>query len=297
MDTFYRKIFYSFNRQLTKIKELSKSYDIPLVSFVGFSPWNRCFNIFDILISPEELKEKINNIKEFLSKNHTELNNFCEIFSDTRFKESKAYLSKLKPPETEKIDPDELLYHLLILYHHFPRHPELMFDGVIKRMLPGIDSKQERWIYATMDQDSNPDSIFKYNYYPWVKVRLFNDKHEEIASYYQDQENNRGFDCLPDKVVDKIDFIEHYFEKNKLLFRYLDPLFLGYRDEEGNQFSGKSSYYTFKQGETFGKPSYFLAVPNYDEGLPARPFGRVIGNLFLVFSAKDKRKQFMKCWI
>ncbi len=298
MKKFYQTTFFAFGRQFGKIKAYARDHGLILDAyFVGYSSWNRCVNYYDLFADVDEIKKKADNIIGFLSnqENHDALDRFCKTFSDERFLESKAYIQRLKefkPGHSSTINEEELIYHILILYHSFPRHPELMADGAINRALPNIDIHQKPWTYATMDLVTNPERALRFNYYPWLHLNLFDEK-TESASVFMDQESNRLFwGDTSNNPAEPTTFIKDYFQDSKIQFQYFDPLFLGLIDVDGKPFSGED-YFHFPENQRFADAPCFIAIPLYDDGLSITPAGRVVGNCYFLFKNKEDRAEFM----
>ena len=304
MEPLYQNSFFSVNRQLSKLKQLANEHPKVMdVSFVGYNTWNRCINFFDILTDRERLKsEKAQVMIEFLcdighrSPRFLEklLDDFCDVFPGYLFRESITFIQDLKHKSPAEVDLEAFVYHLLILYHHFPRHPELMFDGCIFRVLPRINGTYPKWTHAKLDPVYDPKANLDYTYYPWSKLELY-DGWNKVGTHLLDQENSRGLKIYPDEPVRPTNFVDLYFERSKLMFCYLDPFLLNFANSDGTEFDGRSFYSFSKNIETEDKEAFrFLVLPLYDEGLPDRPYGQVLGNIYYLFKNQDDRDDFLQ---
>ena len=294
---FYRHSFFALNRAI-EYELQGLLGDIPLF-FTSNNPYDRCINSYRINYTWEGGLGLVPHIVETWRRDDVqpEVEAFFGCFDQQVFSSSfDAIQAEL---EASRPDSDRFLYHLLLLYNHFPRHPKLFIDGAIRRVLPMLGEAASIPAYAEVDLLwDDPD--LAYHHYPWIKLvlrdrnsvpwRIPHADQEWLLLDQEDSSYNRIFVKPPMAPVQPSEYYPAYITYCKIVYEYLDPLFLRYPTQDGNVFEGDGFYKTIRPAE---QPRKLIILPVYDSVFDEETLGHLTGHFMLVFPGDSSRKKFI----
>jgi hypothetical protein len=305
-SNFYQHIYFTIGRQLDYL--FGEDKDIPPVWFTSYNPYDRCINTYQISYKLNELAELVPNIIGTFKvpANAVFLEKFFQCYADDRTLSPSVDIVK-KMIQSDKPDADEFLYHLILLYHHFPRHPNLFIDGVVKNLLLNVARQGDTPVYGTINLLWNHPKL-GYNTYPWLQIALFNRDGNPIAINPErkhhwvliDQENldsKRILSDWPSKKLSPSTKVNDYLQEYNVIYDYLDPLFLKYEMSNGGPFTGESFYSEVKGEQQATQVEHLLLLPVYDFENNSKIIGNITGNCLIPFvrhAEGENRQQFIE---